>query len=145
MKRALVAVLLLAMISPAAADSRDNWQAAFAGSVTVALGGVIAWRHGANKVTEAEDQLCAGGAYLECFATAGQNHLTPQEVERLNAKGNRGETVATIGAATAIVGIGLAGVSFYMGFVAKRRDERAVVVAPTISRDGAGAALSLRW
>jgi hypothetical protein len=143
MKRALVAVLLLAMISPAAADSRDNWQAAFAGSVTVALGGVIAWRHGSNKVSEAEDQLCAGGAYPECQATMEQ--LTSEQVARLNAKGNRGETIATIGAGTAIVGIGLAGVSFYMGFIAKRRDERAVVVAPTISRDGAGAALSLRW
>ena len=90
MKRVLVAVLLLAMISPASADSRDSWQAAFAGSVTVALGGVIAWRHGSNKVSEAEEQLCAGGAYPECQPTTGP--LTTAQVDRLNAKGNRGET-----------------------------------------------------
>jgi hypothetical protein len=158
MKRALVLVMLLGTSSQVQADSRDAWQAAFAGSVTVAIGGVITWRHGANKVSEAEDQLCAGGAYRECTATGSQ--LSTAEVAQINAKGNRGETIAQIGAGTAIVGLGMAGVSFYMGFLSKRRDERPrvtgrsgparrperdVVVAPTISRDGAGAALSLRW
>lgn len=143
MKRVLVAVLLLAMVSPASAENRDAWQATFAGSVTVAIGGLIAWRHGANKVSEAEDQLCAGGAYEECRPTTMP--LTTEEVAQLNAKGNRGETIAAIGAGTAIVGATLGAVALYKGFIAKKRDERAVVIAPTISRDGAGAALSLRW
>jgi hypothetical protein len=144
MKRALVAVVLLALTSQATADNRDAWQATFAGSVTVAIGGVIAWRHGVNKVDEAEDALCAGGAYAECYMTVA-DPISQEEVDRLNAKGNRGARISYIGFGTAVVGVGLAGISLYKGFLAPRRNERAVVVAPTVSKDGAGAALSFRW
>jgi hypothetical protein len=140
MKRALVVVVLLGLSSHARADGRDNWQAAFAGSVTVAIGGVITWWHGANKVSEAEDRLCAGGAYPSCRPSI---NLTPDDVDRLNAKGNRGETIAKIGIATTGIGLAVAGVALYKGFFAK--GEEGIVVTPTLSRDGAGAALSLRF
>ena len=144
MTRALVAVFLVGMSSQSSADNRDAWQAAFAGSLTVAAGGVITWFHGVNKVDDAEDALCEGGAYTDCYANAA-NPLSPEEVGRLNAKGERGVTISYIGAVTAVVGVSFAGVSLYKGFLAPRRDERAVVIAPTISRAAAGAALSLRW
>ena len=144
MKRALVVVTLLALTSQATADNRDAWQAAFAGSVTVAIGGVITWRHGVNKVDEAEDALCAGGAYPDCYATV-TDPISQEQVDRLNAKGNRGARISYIGLGTALVGVGVAGISLYKGFLAPRRNERAVVVAPTVSKDGAGAEVSFRW
>lgn len=140
MKRALVVVVLLGWSSHAHADRRDTWQATFAGSVTLAIGGMITWWHGANKVDEAEDQLCDGGAYPNCRPSVA---LTPDDVDRLNAKGNRGETIATVGAVTTGVGLVIAGVALYKGFFASQ--EEGVVVTPTLSRDGAGAALSLRF
>jgi hypothetical protein len=144
MKRTLVAVMLLGMTSQVNADNRDAWQATFAGSVTVALGGVITWFHGVNKVDEAEAALCAGGAYAECYGNVA-DPISQEQVDRLNAKGNRGATISYIGAGVAALGLSVSAVSLYKGFFAPRRDERTVVVAPTISRDGAGAALSLRW
>lgn len=143
MKRALALVVLLAMTTRVRADDRDAWQAAFAGSVTVALGGAITWWRGSTMVSEAEDSLCEGGAYPRCRASGPP--LTVEEVDRLNAKGGQGETLATIGAVTTGVGLALAGFSFYQGFVAERGGEPRVVVTPAVSREGAGAALSVRW
>jgi hypothetical protein len=141
MKRAMVVVMLLGLTTQANADERDSWQAVFAGSLTVALGGVITYWHGQSKVAEAEDSLCAGGAYFDCRATA-RVPLTQEEVDRLNDKGDRGETIANVGLAVAAIGVVGAGVGLYKGFLVK---EHAVVVTPAVSQQGAGAVLSLRW
>ena len=143
MKHALVVVVLLSLASPARADSREAWQATFAASVTVTVGGAIAWWHGTNKVNEAEDALCDGGAYPECRSTA-TTMLSVEEIDRLNAKGNRGSTISYVGAGVTAVGLVVSGISLYKGFIVKP-DERAVAVTPMVSKDSAGAVLSLRF
>lgn len=146
MKHALAVVVLLSLgtRSPARADSRDAWQATFGTSVTVTLAGMITWWYGVDKIDEAEEALCAGGAYgPECQPTSGTT-LTAEEIERLNAKGDHGSKVSYIGAGVTAVGLTFVGISLYKGFIQKP-DEKAVAVTPMISKDGAGAVLSLRW
>jgi hypothetical protein len=143
MKRAMVVVTLLGLTAHANAENREAWRGVFAGSLTVALGGVITYWHGENKIEEAEEALCAGGAYPNCRPSTA---ITQDEVERLNAKGERGETIANIGLVTTGAGIAIAGFAFYKGFIEQpRRRESAVVVTPTVSKHGAGAAVQLRW
>lgn len=141
MKRAMVVVMLLAMTAQASADERDNWQAVFAGGVTVALGGVMIYWHGASKVDDAEQSLCDGGAYAEC-RTNVTVPITQDEVDRLNAKGERGATISKIGFGVATAGVIFAGVGLYKGFLVKKHE---VVVTPAVSQQSAGASLSLRW
>ena len=92
------------------------------------------------------DVLGSGGAHIEAEVVGfSGDRLFLMPTGDIHGLKPNARVIPRTGAGTAIVGLGLAGVAFYKGFVAKRRDERAVVVAPTISRDGAGAALSLRW
>jgi hypothetical protein len=141
MKRALAVVVLLGISATAHADERDNWQAVFAGGVTVVLGGALIYWHGASKVDDAEQSLCDGGAYVECRTNVA-TPLTQDEVDRLNAKGERGSTVANVGLGVAAIGAVAAGVGLYKGFLV---EDHTVVVAPAVSHEGAGATLSLRW
>ena len=147
MTRALIVLLLLGLTSQANADNRDTWRAAFAGSVTLTLGGVMFYWHGINKVSEAEDELCDRGAYPNDPACPhpGSPPITQAELDRVNAKGDRGETFTKLGAGITIVGLALTGVTFYKGFIAAPKNESAVAITPTVSRDSAGAALTLRW
>lgn len=145
MKRAMVVVTLLGLATQANADSRDTWQGVFAGSVAVAAGGLMMYVHGATKVADAEDELCARGAYPgdpQCPQTI---MITQAELQRINAKGDRGATIANIGVATTGVGLAVAAFAFYKGFIAKPKRETAVVVAPAITHESAGATLQLRW
>jgi hypothetical protein len=146
MKRMVAVVLVVVLSSTTAfADDRDLWRGAFAGSLTLTLGGVMFAWHGWNKVQEAEDELCDRGAYPDdpsCPRPA--TPITREELDRLNDKGERGSTFATVGVGMVAVGAVLSGITFYKGFVAKPR-ERAVAITPTVSKDGAGAALTLRW
>jgi hypothetical protein len=145
MKRAMVVVTLLGLTAQAHADSRDTWQGVFAGSLTVATGGLLIYVHGATKVSDAEDELCARGGYLDDPSCSQTVTLTASDVDRLNAKGERGATLANIGFLTTGAGLAVAGFAFYKGFIAKPKRESAVLVTPTVSREGAGAALQLRW
>ncbi|HEY5950980.1 MAG TPA: hypothetical protein VIV40_36055 [Kofleriaceae bacterium] len=149
MKRAMVVITLLGLTAQANADNREAWQAVFAGSVTVAVGGVVMYVHGATKVDDARDELCARGAYpydAHCPQPSTYPTITQADIDRLNAKGDRGAVIANLGAATTGIGVIVAGIALYKGFIAKpKKQESAVVVTPTVSKDGAGAALQLRW
>jgi len=146
MTRVMVVVMVLGLTAKANADSRDTWQAVFAGSATVTLAGVIMYVHGSGKVSDAEDELCDRGGYpSDPNCQANDPTLTQDEVDRLNAKGARGETIAWIGTGTMAVGLAVTGVALYKGFIAKDSNESAVVFAPTVSKHGAGATLQLRW
>jgi hypothetical protein len=149
MRQLVVLVLVVGLSSSRAhADgNREMWQAAFAGSVTLTLGGVMFYWHGANKVSEAEDELCARGAYPfdPGCPTTGNPPITQDELDRINAKGDRGSTIAKLGFGMTMTGAVLTGITLYKGFLAKPKKESSVVVVPTASKDGAGAALTLRW
>ena len=141
MKHAMVVAMLLALTTHARADERDNWQAVFAGGVTVALGGVMIYWHGASKVDDAEQSLCDGGAYAEC-RTHARAPITQDEVDRLNAKGERGATISKVGFTVVTAGVIFTGLGLYKGFLV---NEHEVVVTPAVSQESAGASLSLRW
>ncbi|HEX5063580.1 MAG TPA: hypothetical protein VFV99_29585, partial [Kofleriaceae bacterium] len=119
----------------------------FAGSATVTLAGVIMYVHGATKVSDAEDELCDRGGYpFNPGCQPADSSLTQDEVDRLNAKGSRGETIAMVGVGTMGVGLVMSVIAGYKGFIAKpKQQERAVTIAPTVSKDGAGATLQVRW
>ena len=145
MRPALVLVLLLGLTTRAHADNRDTWQAAFAGSITLTLGGVMFYWHGINKVNDAEDELCARGAYPFEPGCPAMGDITLDELDRINAKGDRGSTIAKLGFGMTVTGMVLTGFSFYKGFISKPKKESGVAVVPTASKDGAGAALTVRW
>jgi len=146
MMRAMVVVMVLGLTANARADSRDTWQAVFAGSATVTLAGVIMYVHGTGKVSDAEDELCERGGYpTDPKCQFDDPTLTQDEVDRLNAKGSRGQTIARIGAGTIAFGLVMTGISGYKGFIAKKKQETAVTFVPTVSKDGAGATLQVRW
>jgi hypothetical protein len=103
--------------------------------------------HGATKVNDAEDELCARGGYsFKPGCAPATSSLTVEELDRLNRKGDYGQSVANIGIVTTGAAAIVAGFAFYKGFVAKpRKQESAVVVTPTITREGGGATVQVRW
>ena len=145
MRHLLVVVLLVGFTSRANADDRELWRGALAGSITVAISGGIVWYHGLNKVDQARDELCERGGYAHEPGCAMTGSLTMAELDRINAKGDRGVVLTYIGAGTMIVGVTVAGISAYKLLTATSDREDKVVVVPTVSRDGAGAAMTVRW
>lgn len=148
MKRALVLMSLIALTSTAHADNRKAWKVTFASAVAVGVGGVILQVHGRHQLSEARDSLCDGGAYHDvdprCPTSfdVGNAALTPAQVDDLNDKGDSGKLMGRIGLATTGVAAVVAAVALYKGFI---QSESSVVVTPTVSKDSAGAALSLTW
>ena len=131
MKRAMVVVMLLGL-------------SAFACDVTVAAVGLTMYVHGATKVDDAEEELCARGAYPgDSGCPMPSTRITQAELDRLNAKGARGETIAQIGVVTTGVAVAVAGFALYKGFIKPKREN--VIVAPTVTHDSAGATVLLRW
>ena len=68
--------------------------------------------------------------------------LTQAQVDQLNDQGDHARTMGRIAMVTTPVFAIVAGVAFYKGFI--KRSSR-VTIAPDVSKDGAGAALQIRW
>ena len=145
MKRAIFAVVIVGLLSSQAyADERETWQIVFASSLALTAGGAVTWWYGADEVDEAKQALCDGGAYPSDRTCMGPIRLTAEEIDRLNDKGDRGVMYTRVGPVITAAGLGLASFSFYKWMTAKPK-ETAVAITPTVSRDGAGAQLLLRW
>jgi hypothetical protein len=146
MKQALVMVLVLAMTAPVAHadEEQDKWRAAFAASVMVTATGTTMLLWGRNRIDTAEHALCTGEYATDC---GHPPPTTPAEVDDFNSKGERGETIARAGLAVTVAGLVLTGLTAYKGFGPRKTpaDEKAVTVAPAITPNSAGAALTLRW
>ena len=103
--------------------------AASRGSVTVAAVGLTMYVHGATKVDDAEEELCARGAYpADSGCPMPSMRITQSELDRLNAKGARGETIAQIGVVTTGAAVAVAGFALYKGFIKPKQET--VIVAP---------------
>jgi hypothetical protein len=144
MRQLLAAVLVLAMAAPAAhADpDQDKWRTAFAASVMVTATGVTMLYWGRNRIDTAEHALCTGDYATDC------GHAPPPTaamVDDFNSKGERGQTVARVGLGVMVAGLVLSGFTAYKGFAPSKSEQTGVTVAPTVSPQGAGAALTLRW
>ena len=147
MKRTFVAMMVVALLSAQAqADDRDTWQIVFASSVTLAVGGGVVWWYGTDKVQQAEQQLCDGGVEApsgDCTPSS-QVTLTQAELDRINERGDRAAKLGNVGIGITAVGLGIAGFSLYKWMTAKPK-ESALAITPTVTKDGAGAQMLLRW
>ena len=143
----LVLVCVLLSSSVARADNRDMWWGVVAGGAAFTLGGGMFVWHGKNKVDDARDELCERGAYPNdpsCPSTADPT-LTVAEVDRLNAKGDRGETIANLGLGMVALGAAVTAVGVYKVVTIKPAKTENVALTPVVSPRGAGASLTLRW
>ena len=144
MRRALVVLLILAMASPAHADDRDKWKVLFGASLTLTLGGVLMWVDSTREMNAIIDEQCRHGVFRpECPNPTGSSDGFDKE--QSDRRGDRASQRTLIAGGVTLGAVILGGVSLYKGFLAKSKREPAVLVAPTVTRDGAGAALSLRW
>jgi hypothetical protein len=146
MRTELLATALLVALSTSTAHADDHlWEGIFVGSVGVALGGSALLWHGTVTVNHAEENLCTGNYADSCDHAQVTN---PQLLAHYNDNGERGETIAQIGSVMVIAGSVLGVVALYKAFIAKDEpatETQRMTFAPTISREGAGASLSLRW
>ncbi|HEY5920496.1 MAG TPA: hypothetical protein VIV11_02445 [Kofleriaceae bacterium] len=145
MKRALVVLLILAMASPAHADDRDKWKVLFGASLTLTLGGVLMMVDSHRELRAVIDEQCMHGLVRPDCPTPTGPLPDGFDKEESDRRGDRAALRSWIGGGVTLGAVILGGVSLYKGFLAKPKREPAVVVAPTVTRDGAGAALSLRW
>jgi hypothetical protein len=145
-KSLVVVAVLVGLTSQASADKRDVWKGVFAGSLAVMAGGGTLFWYGNEKIDDAKDRLCAGGAYAQDPACPAEPiTLTFAEARELNEQGERGSTYARLGTGMIIVGSGVAAYAFYKAFIEEDPKEPGVVVAPAVTPSGAGASVSLRW
>jgi hypothetical protein len=124
---------------PETAPHRGAWRIAFAGAAAVAVAGAGIFYYGHERISDAQDQLCHGGAYLSMAGCQYPVTLTQAKVAQLNDQGSTGRTIAIAGELTTVIGVGFAAVAAYEGFFASS----SVTVAPTPG--GASAAISFAW
>ncbi|HTL35220.1 MAG TPA: hypothetical protein VL326_18960 [Kofleriaceae bacterium] len=143
MKRALAIMALIALTSSAHADDRTAWKVTFASAVAVDVASVAVYVYARHQRDDAQQQLCDGGAYHQIDPTCTSTPtLTQAQVDQLNDQGDHARTMGRIAMVTTPVFAIVAGVAFYEGFI--KRSSR-VTIAPDVSKDGAGAALQIRW
>ena len=148
MKRAWVVVLvLLGLSSSAYADRETAWKVTLGTSIGLTLGGGYMYWHGWDTIQDVRAYQCDHGAGLpgdtSCFNNGPR--LTPEELQRSNAEGDRAAGLMNVGALTTAAGAVLVGVSLYKVLTIKRERDQSVVVVPTVSTQGAGASLTLSW
>ena len=146
MKNIVIVALLLGLTGQVSADNKKVWKGVFVGSAVVMVGGLFSFVHGKSEISDSKQALCDGGAYSHIDPSCPQmTTLTPAQLNALNDQGDRGKQFVYLGYGGVLVGGALATYSFYKGFIEKDKAEPKVVVAPTLIRGGAGAALSIRW
>lgn len=140
------------------------WKGVFAGSLVIAAGGGGWWAYnyyGSGKLKDIQDEQCRRGA-RGCTAT-GTPYTGNDDPALLDAneRGNKAETNTWIGGVVMGVGLGVAAVAFYKGFIAtgkssterstasnkrgKRQRRDRFVVTPIVAPDGGGATIRLDW
>lgn len=131
--RAVVAVTPLdnpVPVEPTARPGR-GWRitAVISGIATAAAAGT--WLYSAAKVRE-----------LQAKVNEPQDLAT---LTRLDAEGERYSKITYIVGPAVVVGSALCAAAIYKGFISPPREAKRLVVTPTVSADGAGAAMSLSW
>jgi hypothetical protein len=143
-------VLLFGLSSQAHADARTKWKITLGASIAVSLGGgLLSWRS-FGEVQDLHDDQCNHGLSQQgetgCQLQPGVQPWTEAQVVESNRRGDQLAMRANIGylvAAVGLVGVGVSGIKL-LTFEDDKPD-RAVVVAPTVTSHGAGAALTLHW
>jgi hypothetical protein len=151
MKRALVVVVLIGLTANANADERTKWKVALAGSLAVTVGGGVFAYRGMQEIDRIHEEQCAhgagpGGFFFNDCVPAMLPPYTAEQVDASNRAGDRVARQVNIGYAVALVGVIGTGFSIYkLATVKPAQREPRTAFTPTVSKHGAGAALTLRW
>lgn len=137
------------------------WKGVFVGSVLVAAGGGGWWAYNYGKLNDVKDEQCRRGA-RGCTATEMPytGNSDPDLVDS-NERGDKAKVNTWVGGVVMGVGLGVAAVAFYKGFIAtskssserstaaktrgKRQRRDRFVVTPIVAPDGGGATIRLDW
>jgi hypothetical protein len=148
MKRALVVVVLIGLTANANADERTKWKVALAGSLVVTVGGGVFAYRGMQEIDRIHEEQCAHGLWsfdsAPCLPVKGM--WTAEQADASNRAGDLASRNVNIGFAVALVGAVGTGFSIYkLATVKPAQREPRTAFTPTVSKHGAGAALTLRW
>ena len=140
------------------------WKGVFIGSAVVAAAGAGWWAYQWGQIKDQHQYLCDHGQSADgCTTNMSKGAITRAEYDAAVQKGNDHQTQERIGMAVLGVGVVVAGVAFYKGFIAKpsqesrqsaskdrsKRGKRVrrerFVVTPIVSPDGGGATVRLDW
>jgi hypothetical protein len=150
MRNALVVVLLLGFASQAHADPKTKWKVVLGTSLVVAAGGGWLAMYETMALGDVRDEQCDHGVdpvgENQCMLQAGAQPWTNVQIAESNERGDRLATRANMGwgiAGLGLVGVGVATVKLLT--LDDDKPDRAMAIAPTVNKHGAGAALTLRW
>jgi hypothetical protein len=153
MTKALVVTLIAVMLvgrTAAAEEEREPWKPVFVASLALTVGAGAFWGFSHLSMRSEADEIMAVNAkgstitQDDCNARAGITGDTGDHFDSACTWRSRSRTASVL-----VIGFGIVTLATaYLAFV--HGDEPAanrssVSIAPTISREGAGAALSLRW
>jgi hypothetical protein len=136
-----------AFVGPAEAPASSppnlrRWRTALWASLGASAAAGAIWVFGYQQVHDANLQLCGDASGCD----EAPDVRDPEEFQRLNAQGERGARLATIGAAGVMIGAGVAALSLYKIYRGKAEARsRAAVVAPLVGAERAGAVVRIDW
>jgi hypothetical protein len=143
---------------PPGKSGSGAWKGVFIGSLAVAAAGGGWWAYNYKKIQDVEDELCAHGAETGCSQMLPK--LSDTQLKATNDRGESARTQTGVGMVVMGVGLGVAALAFYKGFIASsssteekpsdaRRGKRArrerFIVTPVIAPDGSSAGVRLDW
>jgi hypothetical protein len=142
-------------------SGRGMWKGVFVGSLVVAAASGGWWAYNYSVINDVRDEQCSRGL-RGCVATG--TPYTGADDPDLTASNDRGEGAKKqtwVGGVVMGVGLGIAAVAFYKGFIApassssernsstasrgKRQRRERFIVTPIIAPDGGGATVRLDW
>ncbi len=146
---------------PGGGGGTGVWKGVFVGSLVVAAGGGGWWAYNYGKIQDVKDEECAHGAN-KCTPTVSDPYTSMNDPRLLDAdkRGNAAKTQTWVGGVVMGVGIGVAAIALYKGFIAggktstesqqqtargKRVRRERFIVTPVIAPDGSSAGVRLDW
>jgi tetratricopeptide (TPR) repeat protein len=116
---------------PTPARPGRGWRiAAFVSGATTLVAATL-YTYASIKVDATEDAL--------------KDATTDEEIQRLNAEGERYSTSTFISGPVMLIGGAVCLVSLYKGFISPPKESKRIVVTPTVSPTAAGASVTYSW
>jgi hypothetical protein len=136
----------------------NTWKAVAVAGLLASAGGVYLWVSGADQIDATKAKLCSAGNYHASDPSCpDMPTLNTQEINDLNAEGDRGKLKTRIGVPLAFGAFGFGVFAVYKGFIAKQdsneqrhaRGKRVrrqrFIVTPVVAPSGAGATVRFDW
>lgn len=145
---------------PGGGGGTGMWKGVFVGSLVVAAGGGGWWAYNYTKIRDVRDEECSRGARGCTATTTPYTGNDDPDLVAANDRALSAKTQTWVGGVVMGVGIGVAALAFYKGFIANggsstteketaRRGKRVrrerFIVTPVIAPDGSSAGVRLDW